>query len=286
MNSCNEHERLKVEFWGVRGSIPTPIQSCLQAGGNTPCIVVRFGAEPPIIVDAGTGLRAFGQQFRPVAANPFQATILFSHFHWDHIQGFPFFSPIYSPHSELQLISGRPVSELQENLARQMREPHFPLAFDQIAAHCAYEQLDRDGIILGSLQVSPIELYHPGRSTGFRIDSPSGSLVYISDHEHGNQEIDSQIVRRSEGADLMIYDSHFTPEEYGKYVGWGHSTWRAGVDLAKAAGVPRFALFHHSPSRTDQQLEEVVLRSKEVFEDSFAACEQSHIWVENTLKVS
>lgn len=279
MNSVKDHERLKLQFLGVRGSIPTPSQACLEAGGNTPCLVLRYGNEPPVIIDAGTGLRTLGQQVKPDAKNVFTATLLLSHFHWDHIQGFPFFPPIYSPHSRLRIVSGCTAAQLKENLGQQMRGPYFPVPFDQISAICTYEQLDANGLAIGSLQVTPIELNHPGNATGFRIDSPNGSLVYVSDHEHGDLRIDKQIVERSKGADLMVYDAHFTPEEYGRYEGWGHSTWKHGAEMAKAASVRRFAMFHHSPSRTDEELAEIVRRCRELFEDSFSANEHDTITV-------
>jgi phosphoribosyl 1,2-cyclic phosphodiesterase len=277
-----DHKSLTLQFLGVRGSIPTPLESCLQAGGNTPCLLIRYANEAPLLIDAGTGLRTYGQQCKPTAANPFSATFLFSHFHWDHIQGFPFFPPIYSPHSRLRLISGIPATALKQHLGEQMKSPHFPVAFDDIAAQCSFEQLSEQGLAVGSLRVTPIALHHPGGATGFRIDSAAGSIAYVSDHEHGNPQIDEQIVQRSKSADLMVYDAHFTPEEYQHHRGWGHSTWLDGVQLAMAAGVRRFALFHHSPSRTDSDLVEIVHKCRELFNESFAANEHDIVTVQKT----
>lgn len=268
---------LTVGFLGVRGSIPTPAESCLRAGGNTPCLVLRYADEAPVIIDAGTGLRTLGHQLNPSSNNPFSATLLLSHFHWDHIQGFPFFPPIYSPCCDLRLVSGLPPSALKDHLASQMKGPYFPVPFDKIAARCSFEQLDADGIVIGSLRVTPVELHHPGGATGFRINSPAGSIVYVSDHEHGQASVDAQIVRKSEGAGLMIYDAHFTPEEYKLHTGWGHSTWLDGARMAQRAGVSRFALFHHHPNRTDVELDTLVAQCREVFQESFAATEHATI---------
>ncbi len=279
MKSPNRDGQLKVRFWGVRGSIPTPEESHLRTGGNTPCVVLQYGDEPPVIIDAGTGIRAFGTKLIREGNKPFHGTLLLSHFHWDHIQGFPFFAPIYSSHSHLKIFSGRPSSELKRNLDQQMREPYFPMGFREIPAQYSCGQLTQEGLDLGSLSVTPVCLNHPGQATGFRIDSPNGSIAYVSDHEHGNEVIDRQIVKKCAGVDMMIYDSHFTPEEYGRFVGWGHSTWLQGTILAKEAGVKQFRLFHHNPARTDEQLQILVETAREHIELSSAATETEMEWI-------
>jgi phosphoribosyl 1,2-cyclic phosphodiesterase len=273
MIANNQDSSLKIRFWGVRGSIPTPGSDFCRTGGNTSCVVLQFGQEPVVVIDGGTGLRLFGRQLKWSEEQPLRATLLFSHFHWDHIQGFPFFGPIYSRHAELSLWSGVPARELQTLLTRQMCAPFFPVSYSEVPARCDFHRLEAGGFSPGSLQITPVTLNHPGSATGFRIDSPAGSVIYVSDHEHGNTPIDEQIQRKASGCDVMIYDAHFTPEEYPSFKGWGHSTWLQGAQIAAQARVGKLMLFHHSPDRTDREVDEIVGHAREIFPQTYAAVE-------------
>jgi len=264
---------LMIRCWGVRGSVPTAEKDKLRVGGNTASVAIRYGVEPLVIIDGGTGLRLLSKELRSTETEPLTATILFSHFHWDHIQGVPFFEPIYSEHTRLKMYSGVPASTLEDILRTQMSQPYFPVPFSSAQAACEYNQIGSAGVQIGSLSVRPVQLNHPGGAFGYRINSPAGSLIYVCDHEHGAPEIDEGIYREAANADVLVYDAHFTPAEYVKCKGWGHSTWYEGAQLARRANVGKLLLFHHSPSRTDQQVQEILREARQEFAGTEAAHE-------------
>ncbi|HTV54325.1 MAG TPA: MBL fold metallo-hydrolase [Terriglobia bacterium] len=278
MNETQSGDRLKIEFWGVRGSIPTAEENKLRVGGNTPCLLLQHNHEPIVIIDGGTGLHLLGLQLEPCnQSRPVEASILFSHFHWDHIQGLPFFPPMYSAHCALKFYSTLRPSHLKRVLDDQMKQPYFPLPLSAARSRREYNQVQARGCEIGSLRISPVRLNHPGGATGYRIDSAAGSLIYVSDHEHGAEEIDACIAREAAGVDLLIYDSQYTPAEYPGFRGWGHSTWLEGTRLANRAGVGQLLLFHHSPSRTDQEVSPILLAARREFAATDFACENQPI---------
>jgi len=281
MDHLNNGDRLRIQFWGVRGSTPAAEAAMTGVGGNTPCIALNYGLEPVVIIDGGTGLRLLGLNLNSSDAGLFEASILFSHFHWDHIQGLPFFPPIYSEHARLNLYSGVSAAALEQILQNQMRDPYFPIPFSTARSRRHFSQVTAKGCQIGSLRISPVHLNHPGGATGYRIDSPAGSLIYVSDHEHGVSAVDDRIAEDAAGADLLIYDSQFTPTEYPNFKGWGHSTWLEGTRLAIRAGIKQLLLFHHSPSRTDKDVAEVVAQARQEFPATNAACENRVIFLPN-----
>ncbi len=256
--------------------MPTPDQDKSEFGGNTPCVSFQLGREDPIVLDAGTGIRLFGNQ-PSLPGETLSVAIIFSHFHWDHIQGFPFFQHLYSEHSHIRLYSAFTPAILEQTLRGQMREPYFPIPYSAIRAQLQYEQIDEDGVQINGVHVRPIGLNHPGGCFGFRLNSPAGSAVYATDHEHGIPTIDSQIAEISSEADILIPDAHFTPAEYQTHRGWGHSTWLESCSLAAKAGVHRLLLFHHSPSRTDKEMEMILAQAREHFPAVEAAREGAQI---------
>src|SRR5436305_4059797 len=278
--------RLKIEFWGVRGSIPTAEGDKLSLGGNTPCTVLQYGNEPIVIIDAGTGLRLLGAKLACTKSQVLEASILFSHFHWDHIQGLPFFEAIYSEHAKLHLYSTLHPGSLRKILTQQMSEPYFPIELSAARAIREYNRVSSEGCQIGSLHISPVPLNHPGGCSGYRIDSPAGSLIYVSDHEHGILRIDDFIAQQAANSDLLIYDAHFTPAEYERYKGWGHSTWLEGTQLAKRSGVGQLVLFHHSPSRRDDEAPGILVEARKEFEATEIAREQQPIIISGERKLS
>jgi phosphoribosyl 1,2-cyclic phosphodiesterase len=290
MDETQSGNRLKIEFWGVRGSIPTAEKNKLRLGGNTPCLLLQHNHEPIVIIDGGTGLRTLGLQLEPCdSSRPVQASILFSHFHWDHIQGLPFFSPMYSAQCALKFYSTLRPNHLKRVLDDQMKEPYFPLPLSAARSHREYNQVQATGCEIGSLRIRPVRLNHPGGATGYRIDSAAGSLIYVSDHEHGAEEIDDCIAREAAGADLLIYDAQYTPAEYPGFKGWGHSTWLEGTKLAHRARVGQLLLFHHSPSRKDEEVTRILLEARTEFAATDFACEKRAIVLSephNVAKVS
>jgi phosphoribosyl 1,2-cyclic phosphodiesterase len=245
-------------------------------GGNTPCLEIRYGNLAPLIVDAGSGARRLGQNLVAAAnGHPSEAHLLFSHFHWDHIQGLPFFAPLYGETSFVTFYSSEEASDLETILQNQMRRPYFPVDLPASGARYQYCKIDAEGMPWGDVSIKPFPLRHPGGATGFRIQSRTGCIVYASDHEHGDESYDAIVRKHAAGADIFIYDAQYTPEEYPAHRGWGHSTWLAGAQIAQEAGVGQLLLFHHDPAHDDRVLDEIVARAAERFENTAGAREGS-----------
>ncbi|MEO1102822.1 MAG: MBL fold metallo-hydrolase [Pseudomonadota bacterium] len=246
---------MSLTFWGVRGSIPAPGYSTLRYGGETTCIEIRCG-ERTVVIDCGSGVRMCGDSLRK--RNVDSVDVLFTHTHLDHICGLPFFCVAYDPTIAVNLWAGHvpPGGSLEEIVERLMSPPIFPVATSALSntKFCAFKA--GDTIDLGdSLTVRTVRLNHPGNATGYRFDHNGSSIAIITDHEHGNEEIDAGIEAFVQGATVMVYDAMYMPDEYDKFVGWGHSTPEKGIALAKRAGVGHTLLFHHDPRRTDDQLD-------------------------------
>jgi phosphoribosyl 1,2-cyclic phosphodiesterase len=255
---------MDLTFWGVRGSIPTPVAENLGFGGNTACLTIRYDDQPLLIFDAGSGIRALGNTL----TDPSMYLFL-THFHWDHIQGIPYFAPIYDPKCAITIHSSAEPADLERILAAQMQPPYFPVAMQ---ASLSYRQ-NVPAARIGELVIRPFALHHPNGATGYRIESPDACIVYASDHEHGDAAIDAALRIHADRADVLIYDAQYTPEEYEHRRGWGHSTWREAVKLARASGVKQLILFHHHPERTDLQLEAIVRDAQAEFAHTIPAKE-------------
>jgi phosphoribosyl 1,2-cyclic phosphodiesterase len=257
---------LDLTFWGVRGSVPTPAAENLGYGGNTACLTIRYADQPLLIFDAGTGIRALGNS---LADDP-PLHLFLTHFHWDHIQGIPFFAPFQHPDCTAAIYSNAEPADLERILAAQMRPPYYPI---EMPANLSYQKIDTPGTGIGDLLIRPFPLHHPNGATGYRIESAGATIVYASDHEHGDAAADATLQDYAHKADILIYDAQYTPEEYELRRGWGHSTWREAVHLARSARVKQLILFHHDPMRTDQQLARIVRDAQAEFEPTIAAKE-------------
>ncbi len=269
----------RIVFWGVRGSIPSPGPATVEVGGNTSCVEVRCGSEL-IILDGGTGLRLLGN--RLAVEQPLRARLFFSHVHWDHIQGFPFFAPAFVPGNIIELYGATNVTgTLEETLAGQMNFPNFPVRLEHMGAKMTFHDID-DGHVLrfadDSVVVHGAMLNHPQGVLAYRIEFGGHSMVYATDTEH--YEIpDPKLVELARSADVLIYDSQYTPEEYAgeadgrSKVGWGHSTMLEGVKIAQAAGCKRLILFHHDPDQDDEAIRTKERRARERFPSTDAARE-------------
>ncbi len=261
---------LTVRFLGVRGSIATP-GADKTAGGNTACVEVTAG-DTRIILDAGTGLRTLGDE--RMANGPRHSTILLSHLHWDHVAGLPFFTPIYVPGHRVEIASGpNGVMPHDEAIRSLFRAPFFPVDFAQLADQVSTRELRaNEKLTIGDITVTMAKLNHPDPVYGFRLEHGGQSIVYATDTEHFAC-VDPTLKKLAAGADVLIYDSQYTPEEYPNKVGWGHSTWLAGAELARAAGVQQLVLFHHDPNRTDAQLAAIELDARASLPGTVAARE-------------
>ena len=266
---------LSVRFWGVRGSIPSPLPEQMRYGGNTSCVEIRHN-DQLLILDAGSGLRLLGRDLQNRSgAEKIEGTLLLSHAHWDHIQGLPFFMPAYSENNRFRIFSGPGKSAcLQEALRNQMSPPHFPVAFDRLRGLSPMEELYAGSHSLGDFTIRTTELNHPGGCTGFRVETSQGSLGFLPDHEPWgkdapNAETDrASLVEFVRRLDVLILDAQYTAEEFPHKIGWGHGCLRDSVKLAIEAGVRRLVLFHHDPSRTDNQIDDMVTEARRLAEAS------------------
>jgi phosphoribosyl 1,2-cyclic phosphodiesterase len=266
--------RLDLTFWGVRGSIPTPVAENLGFGGNTACLTIRYADQPLLIFDAGSGIRALGNTLMDSVEHEQVGVHLFlTHFHWDHIQGIPYFAPIYRPNCGITVHSSVEPRDVRRTLGGQMRPPYYPVAMPATEAALVYKRIETAGTQIGDLLIRPFPLHHPNGATGYRIEAPHAVVVYATDHEHGDASRDATLRDYARDADILIYDAQYTPEEYEHRRGWGHSTWHEGAHLARAANVKQLILFHHDPTRTDRQLDQIVQEAQEEFENTLAAKE-------------
>jgi phosphoribosyl 1,2-cyclic phosphodiesterase len=257
---------MRVAFWGVRGSVAVSGGGFLRTGGNTTCVEVEHdGAR--LILDGGTGLQALGATVQ----GPLDAFLLFTHVHWDHIQGVPYFGPAFHPDSRLTFV-GAP--GLRSALDRQMRAPSFPVGLDAFRARTDYLELDPlDRVVeLGPFRVQATEMSHPNGVLCYRITAGGRTVVFATDVEHGEQ-LDPRLLKLAEGADLLIHDAQYTEAEYPSHRGWGHSTWEQAIAVGRAAGARRIALFHHDPTRTDAQLAGIEAIAAQRHVTAFAARE-------------
>jgi phosphoribosyl 1,2-cyclic phosphodiesterase len=275
---------MQITFWGVRGSIPTPGPDTVEIGGNTSCVEVRAG-KAILIFDGGTGLRLLGKKL--LEEMPLSAHMFFSHVHWDHIQGFPFFEPAFVAGNVFHLYGGNNVSRtLGETLAGQMDHPNFPVHLSAMGAKMSFRDLAEDETVEiddgsgGRVLVRNARGNHPQGVFAFRVEHLGKAIVYATDTEHYEGRIDDKLLRLASGAEVLIYDSQYTPEEYegaagagGSKKGWGHSTFEEGAKLAKAAGARRMVLFHHDPVQNDAAVREKEARARGVFPDVVAAYE-------------
>ena len=271
-----ETHKFLIRFWGVRGSIPTPGPETVKYGGNTSCVEVRCG-EQLIILDAGSGMRKLGIELNKEM--PVEATILLSHFHWDHIQGFPFFQPGFQPQNKFHIYAARKLNTTLERLmSGQMMYPNFPISLGAMAAKMEFDELTPgETRLIGKVEIKTAIGNHPGESLAFRINYGGASVVYATDTEHYSC-IDPSLLKLSNDVDCLIYDASYTSEEYcGKTgspkTGWGHSTWEEGVKLAKAANVGKLILFHHDPEHDDDFIDEIERQASEALPSTIAAYE-------------
>ena len=250
---------MKIKFWGTRGSIAVPGKDTTVYGGNTTCLEVSLQSGRKIIVDAGTGIRRLGEQFQASGA-PVDIHLLITHIHWDHVLGFPFFAPIFDPATKI-VIDGYPtcMKGLRYTFDNKMGDGFFPVRFDDLKATIDYrDEIQRKPLQLDGATIDTVPTRHPQGGFGYRFREGGTTVVFITDNEllwkdsKGTHE--KRCVRFCEGADVLIHDAQYTPEEIGDRRGWGHSDFLSAVDLAIKASVGRLVLFHHDPTRKDLEV--------------------------------
>ncbi len=277
---------MKLTFWGVRGSIPTPGKHTVRYGGNTPCLELRLDDDRLIIFDAGTGIRSFGD-YLINKGESVKAHLFISHPHWDHIQGFPFFKPAFIPGNELTIIgTDRAEKTLNEIISEQMNRIYFPVQLHDLKAKIKFVPIREEGEIkVHDALVKMIYVNHPGFSLGYRVEYKGKSLIYISDNEpfdkasatlmsnfepkvkekfmnDSNGDPNQRIFDFCRSADVLIHDTTYTPEEYIDRIGWGHSDYLFSLRLAAEANVRRLYIFHHDQNHSDEKVDDILKKCK------------------------
>lgn len=270
----------KLSFWGVRGSTPTVDPATWRYGGNTPCLELVAPDGTQFILDCGTGLRMLGNRGTPANAGAFPETHIFvTHYHWDHIQGIPFFSPFYAENNKFHFYSFRSKflgrDSLKQVFEAQMAVPYFPVDMSAMNAKRKFKEVaDGDSFMVGENKITARALNHPQGCLGFRIETPAGTVVYATDNEPGDAKLDASLKELAAGADIFINDAQFTPEQLATTRrGWGHSSWQDGVRTARAADAKTLVLFHHDPDSADRTVDTILRQAREKFDSVFAASE-------------
>ncbi|MGA3209725.1 MAG: MBL fold metallo-hydrolase [Terriglobales bacterium] len=274
---------MEIRFWGVRGSTPTPQSENMRYGGNTSCVEVRL-KERIYIFDCGTGIRNLGKsltsEFR---GRPIEAHVFISHYHWDHIQGIPFFAPLYDEAGNYFIFhSSSRTRRLQDAIEGQMAQPYFPVNMNEMAARREFRDIAEGTLDLDDCRFQVRWLNHPQGCLGFRLESKEGTVVYATDNEPGDSVFDQSVRALAESADVLIYDAQYLPGEYeARKRGWGHSHWREAINVAMESGARELVLFHHDPDHDDSCLDGVVREARNYYPKVRAAAEGMEIRLES-----
>ncbi len=268
-----DNPALRLKFWGVRGTIPTPTPNHLGYGGNTTCLEVR-SSDGVIMIDAGTGARQFGANLQ----NEFHGTnlelhVLMTHFHWDHIQGLPHFAPLFSPANKVIFHSSRPPEQIRGILEGQMSDPYYPISLNYLPAQRDFVDICSNPFRQFGIAAHPFPLHHPQSATGYRLESKGKVITHASDLEHGHDKLDKTLREFAQDADVLIYDAQYTPNEYSSWKGRGHSTWLQATRVARDSNVGRLILFHHDPNHDDECMTAILGEARRHFENTDVATE-------------
>ena len=266
-----------VKFWGVRGSVPTPGKDTVKYGGNTSCIEMQVGGKR-LIFDGGTGIRELGKEM--MQEMPVEAYLFFTHYHWDHIQGFPLFTPAFSKGKCFHIYGAIPPEgeSMKQHFIDRVLHYNSPIPLKGMQADLQFYELEHgQKMMLHDIEIETGSLNHPNTAMGYRVTWNGRSAVYCSDTEHFSDRLDEHVVHLARGADVLIYDAMYTDDEYhsskSPKVGWGHSTWQEAIKVAKAAGVKRVVIFHHEPGHSDDFLDRIGEKAKAVFPMAVMAIE-------------
>ncbi len=274
------HNLAKLVFWGVRGSTPTPERDTWRYGGNTPCLELTAPDGTRFILDCGTGLRMLGNHLtQTLRGQGIRAHILVTHFHWDHIQGIPFFHPFFESQNYFHFYSFQSKSlgpnSLQQVLQAQLASPYFPVDVTMMTAAREFREVTGgEKWEVHGTRITAAWLNHPQGCLGYRFDTAGGSIVYATDNEPGVTECDQNLRQLAHGADVLIYDAQYSPEQLATdRKGWGHSSWLEGVKIAREAKVRNLILFHHDPDSPDKVVDGFLSAARQEFPATWAATE-------------
>lgn len=268
----------RLRFWGTRGSVPSPGPDTVRYGGNTPCVEVRTATDSLVILDAGTGIRELGRSLLTRAnGEAISGDIFLTHAHWDHIQGIPFFAPIFQPGNHFTIWGARTLQTSIDRVVRDQMSPVvFPVTFEELRARIDFLEMAEERLSGDGYEVTAFAVRHPGGALGYRFANPDGrgeAFVYISDNELGpggnygtRDGWRQELVEFVKGARLLVHDTTYTAAEYDMHRGWGHSTYTDALDLALDAGVKELVLFHHKPERTDDDIDRCLAECRDAVE--------------------
>ena len=275
--SCSFAEFIvRVRFWGVRGTIPSPGPNTVKIGGNTACIDLLTSDQQLVIIDAGSGIRQLGKSLLGEYPHRIMGTMLFSHTHWDHIQGFPFFTPAFIRQNRFVVIGQKKIGQRLENiLADQVVQPYLPFGYQALEADLIVKEIhDGERMIIGDdTAIQARELDHPGGCLGFRVENRDITFAYCSDTTHRDDDLNENVLQLAQNADLLVHDAQYTPEQKVLYPNYGHSSWQDAAQVAAEANVNALALFHHDPDATDDELLVALEATRKLFPRTFLARE-------------
>jgi phosphoribosyl 1,2-cyclic phosphodiesterase len=259
-----------IKSWGSRGSIPVSGKEYIKFGGDTTCLEIRTKSDDIIIVDAGTGIRRLGNFL--IKEKRFDYNFIFTHAHWDHVMGFPFFKPLYFENAHLQMHRCPFHSRFVETiLSKVMAPPNFPVKYSDLKAKIEYEDACPMTFEIGSVEITPIPISHPNSGSGYKFVENGKSFVFLTDNELGHIHPgglqSKDYTDFCADADLLIHDAEYTPAEYKKTKEWGHSVYTEALDLAFRAGVKKLGLFHLNQERTDSEMDKIVEACRERIEE-------------------
>jgi len=265
-----------IKCWGSRGSIPVSGKEYLKYGGDTTCMEIRTKSSDIIIIDAGTGIRRLGNLLTDEKQNKYH--FLFTHAHWDHVMGFPYFKPLYSRDAKFWMHRCPFHDEFVESIiSKVMTPPNFPVKYSDIRADLSYEEASPVEFEIGSVKVVPIAISHPNGGSGYKLVEDDKSFVFLTDNElgfiHPGGHPYKDYVEFSLGADLLIHDAEYTPEEYKTFIDWGHSVYTDVLNLAFEAGVKKVGLFHLNQERTDREMNKIVKASRKIIAEKGSSLE-------------
>ena len=272
-----QKEDFAVKFWGVRGSVPTPGKDTVRYGGNTSCLEMQIDGKR-LIFDGGTGMRELGEEL--MQEMPVEAYIFFTHYHWDHIQGFPLFTPAFTPGNCFHIYGAIPPEgeSMKQHFIERVLHYNSPVPLKGMQADLRFYELQHgQKMMLHGIEIETGSLNHPNTAMGYRVTWNGKTVVYCSDTEHFPDRLDESVVHLARNADVFIYDAMYTDDEYhhpkSSKVGWGHSTWQEAIKVAEAAGVKQVVIFHHEPTHSDDTLDQIAEKVKAVFPKAVMAKE-------------
>ncbi|MDD8016654.1 MAG: MBL fold metallo-hydrolase [Acidobacteriota bacterium] len=264
---------MDVEFWGVRGTSPVCGRDQVRHGGGTACASLTPASNHLLVIDAGTGIRGLGGHLvRTGAGGPLDLALFLTHFHLDHIIGFPFFAPVYSPEATITIYAAAEPEETEKHLGGLMAGRNFPLELSETPSRKTYRQIGEEGLVVGGVKISICPLRHPQGCVAYKFEERGRSVIFATDTEHPEEGTDEVLVSFCRNASHLVYDAMYTVEEYAAgRKGWGHSTWQAGTRVARAAGVQNLVLSHFNPDHSDGKVDEIVSLARRVFPRTVAA---------------